>query len=88
MGFCRRKGVECGCLTYNSVCNSDNCHRKLPDKSNMLEELKAWADEWGVTYTITEDDDSIDIKFDSASNYGATFHYNKNFKNYIWYGGD
>ena len=31
MGFCKRKGVECECLTDHSVCNSNNCHRKLPD---------------------------------------------------------
>lgn len=31
MGFCERKNVECECLTDHSVCNSDNCHRKLPD---------------------------------------------------------
>lgn len=31
MGFYERKNVECECLTDHSVCNSDNCHRKLPD---------------------------------------------------------
>ena len=55
---------------------------------NICEELKAWADKWGVSYVITEDDESIDIEFDSASYYGAMFHYNKNFKSYVWYGGD
>lgn len=31
MGFCKRKCVECECITEHSVCNTDNCHRKLPD---------------------------------------------------------
>lgn len=31
MGFCKRKGVDCECLTNNSTCNSDNCYKKLPD---------------------------------------------------------
>ena len=31
MGFCKRKAVECECLTEHSVCNTDNCYRKLPD---------------------------------------------------------
>lgn len=42
MGFCYRKGVECECLTDHSVCNSDNCHRQLPDvviKEKKLSEL-------------------------------------------------
>ena len=33
MGFCARKGVKCECLTDHSVCNTKNCHRKLPDVS-------------------------------------------------------
>ena len=33
MGFCKRKNVECECLTDYSVCNTANCHRKLPDVS-------------------------------------------------------
>ena len=32
MDYCKRKGVMCECLTDHSVCNSDNCHRSLPDK--------------------------------------------------------
>jgi outer membrane protein OmpA-like peptidoglycan-associated protein len=42
MGFCGRKGVECECLSEHSVCNSDNCHRQLPDvviKEKKLSEL-------------------------------------------------
>ena len=31
MGFCKRKNVECECLTNYSSCDSDNCHRALPD---------------------------------------------------------
>lgn len=31
MKLCERKGVMCECITDHSVCNSDNCHRKLPD---------------------------------------------------------
>jgi hypothetical protein len=33
MGFCKRKGVDCECLTDHSTCNSDNCYKKLPDIS-------------------------------------------------------
>ena len=41
MGFCKRKGVDCECLTDHSTCNSDNCHKKLPDISQKrLEEDK------------------------------------------------
>lgn len=36
MEFCNRKGVECECLTDHSVCNSDNCHRNLPDVKNQI----------------------------------------------------
>ena len=37
--YCNRKGVECDCLSENSVCNSDNCHRKLPDKKLIDKEI-------------------------------------------------
>ena len=40
MGFCNRKGVECECLTDYSNCNSDNCHRKLPDAKYKLEDVQ------------------------------------------------
>lgn len=42
MGFCNRKGIDCDCLSEHSVCNSDNCHRQLPDvaiKDKKLSEL-------------------------------------------------
>ena len=35
MRFCKRKGVECEYLTDHSVCNSNNCHRDLPDVNNL-----------------------------------------------------
>ena len=37
MKLCERKGVMCECLTDHSNCNSDNCHRKLPDIEFTLE---------------------------------------------------
>ena len=37
MDYCERKGVMCECLSDHSVCNSDNCHRKLPDKAEMTD---------------------------------------------------
>jgi hypothetical protein len=51
MGYCKRKGVECGCLTDHSICNTDNCHRKLPDISsnNQLQKLLQKEDEY---YTL------------------------------------
>ena len=37
MEFCNRKGVMCECLTDHSVCNTANCHRKLPDVETKVE---------------------------------------------------
>jgi len=39
MEFCNRKGVDCECLSEHSTCNSDNCHRQLPDVDTHLKEL-------------------------------------------------
>lgn len=40
MKLCKRKGVMCECLTDHSVCNTANCHRKLPDIGFTSEEVK------------------------------------------------
>jgi hypothetical protein len=55
---------------------------------NMFEELKAWADKWNVSYTMKEDEDKINIYFESASWSDATFSYYKDTGLFIWYGGD
>jgi hypothetical protein len=36
MKLCKRKDVMCECLTDHSSCNTDNCHRKLPDKEGSV----------------------------------------------------
>ena len=45
MGFCKRKNTECKCISETSTCNTNNCHRKLPDIS-FREELMLRADEY------------------------------------------
>lgn len=58
---------------------------------NMYEELKAWADKWGIPYTETLADDRRAVnclKFDSATDIPAEFQYNPNTGDYAWYGGD
>ncbi len=64
--------------------------RKQEQEPNMYEELKAWADKWGIPYTIEEDPDGpvCDISFGGPCYFDATFSYNKKDKTYIWYGGD
>ena len=37
MEFCKRKGVDCECLSEHSTCNSNNCYRKLPDVETKVE---------------------------------------------------
>jgi hypothetical protein len=58
---------------------------------NMYEELKAWADKWGIPYTETLADDKRavnSLKFDSATYFPAELQYNPNTGDYAWYGGD
>jgi hypothetical protein len=55
---------------------------------NMFDELKAWADKWGVPYQIAGDDKHKEISFDSITYYDATLSYNANTGDYTWYGGD
>ena len=57
---------------------------------NMYEELKAWADKWGVKYECVENADNhcCDISFDGPTYDQATFSYNTETKDYTWFGGD
>jgi hypothetical protein len=58
---------------------------------NMYEELKAWADKWGIPYTETLADDKRAVNtlvFDSVTDLPAEFHYNPNTGEYNWFGGD
>ena len=55
---------------------------------NMYEELKAWADKWGVEYRevhASEMSPNAGLVFNSLSYYPAVFEYHKTF---AWYGGN
>ena len=58
MGFCKRKNTECKCISETSTCNTNNCHRKLPDIS-FREELMLRADEYGKNIDIQKDIENI-----------------------------
>ena len=57
---------------------------------NMYEELKAWADKWGVKYDCIENSSNhyCDISFEGDTYHYATFSYNTETNDYTWYGGD
>ena len=48
MELCKRKGVMCECLTDHSVCNTNNCHRKLRDIEFTSEEVKQSLEDVGI----------------------------------------
>lgn len=54
MGFCKRKNANCECISKTSTCNTNNCHRKLPDIS-FREELMLRADEYEKNIDIQKD---------------------------------
>lgn len=54
----------------------------------MFEELKAWAEKWDISHTITEDNDCIRISFDSDTWEDPMFSYHKPTGSHAWYGGD
>ena len=58
MGFCKRKNVKCKCISETSTCNTNNCHRKLPDIS-FREELMLRADEYEKNIDIQKDIENI-----------------------------
>ena len=58
MDFCKRKNTECECISETSTCNTNNCHRKLPDIS-FREELMLRADEYEKNIDIQEDIEKI-----------------------------
>ena len=63
----------------------------MEKKSNMYDELKAWADKWGINYTEQLADDKWQVNqlyFDSVTYSDATFSYNPITNRYNWYGGD
>lgn len=58
---------------------------------NMYEELKAWADKWGVKYTEKPADEQWvchRLYFDSETYYPAELQYNPKTGDFSWYGGD
>ena len=55
---------------------------------DMLEDLKLWADRWKVPYTIQECGKIVCIDFASVTSLDATFSYNTETGNFVWYGGD
>lgn len=58
MGFYKRKDIKCNCISETSTCNTDNCHRKLPDIS-FREELMLRADEYEKNIDIQKDIENI-----------------------------
>lgn len=58
MGFCKRKSAEYNCVSETSTCNTNNCHRKLPDIS-FREELMLRADEYEKNIDIQKDIENI-----------------------------
>ena len=58
MGFCKRKNTECKCISETSTCNTNNCHRKLPDIS-FREELMLRADKYEKNINIQKDIENI-----------------------------
>jgi hypothetical protein len=58
MGFCKRKNIECRCISETSTCNTNNCHRKLPDIS-FREELMLRANDYEKNIDIQEDIENI-----------------------------
>ena len=58
---------------------------------NMYEELKAWADKWGVKYTVSEPTEQWPyyvIAFDCCDYQEPTFHYNPKDGWNFWHGGE
>ena len=56
----------------------------------MYEELKAWANKWGVKYKEGTPDKSFGcnvIEFESITYDDAAFSYNPETGDYVWYGG-
>lgn len=63
----------------------------MEKKSNMYDELKAWADKWGVPYREKLANETWAVHqlyFDSITYIDATFCYNPETGDYDWYGGD
>ena len=58
---------------------------------NMYEELKAWADKWGVKYKEKPADEHWvchRLCFESETYYPAELQYNPKTGDFSWYGGD
>ena len=85
------------CLYWEDCKNKeklDGCYfgEKEEEKDmNMYEELKSWADKWGVNYTeklANKEWVCHRLYFDSETYYPAEFQYNPATGNFSWYGGD
>ena len=58
---------------------------------NMYEELKAWADKWGIKYyeqPVEDNGKTFQIMFDSPSYSEPVFWYNTETEKHTWYGGE
>ena len=55
---------------------------------NMFEELKIWADKWGVKYNVYEQGSYQVITFDCSDNSEPTFNYDKETGWGFWQGGE
>lgn len=58
---------------------------------NMYEELKDWADKWGVKYTESKANENwaLDmICFECADYQDPAFGYNPKTGHFTWYGGE
>ena len=90
--------VICSQCLYWEDCenkeNHDGCYfgeKKEEENMNMYDELKAWADKWGVKYTeelANEKWCCHRLYFESETYYPAEFLYNPETGDFSWYGGD
>ena len=53
-----------------------------------LNELKAWANKWGIPYREEENENFVEIYFVGQSYTDAMFSVNKETGSCAWYGGD
>ena len=58
MSYCKRKNAECECISETSTCNTNNCHRKLPDIS-FRENLSLRTDEYEKNIDIQKEIENI-----------------------------
>ena len=90
--------VECSQCSYWEECeskeNRDGCYfgEKMEEENmNMYEELKAWADKWGVKYTEYPASEKYPFNclyFDSMDYQEPSLEYDPKTGEYRWRGGE